>query len=152
MPSYGFLFGDERGDDLVAYLESLRGTGTVEHLAEEKLWQPSATAISQANVRDGEQLYQRDCANCHSVDGPTRRAWQTSFKQIPVNLVMGPCLYLSRADSHEERMVHLAQIAKFGIPATDMPGHEYLPDRDIASISLWLSQITTQSDQANETH
>ena len=34
---------------------------------------------------------------------------------------------------------------KFGIPGTDMPGHEYLPDRDIASMSLWLSQFIVQS-------
>jgi len=44
-------------------------------------------------------------------------------------------------------MIHLAQIAKFGIPGTDMPGHEYLSDADIASISLWLSQVIAQSSQ-----
>jgi cytochrome c oxidase cbb3-type subunit 2 len=35
----------------------------------------------------------------------------------------------------------LAQIVKFGIPGTDMPGHEYLPDADVASLTLYLQQI-----------
>ena len=43
--------------------------------------------------------------------------------------------------------MRLAQIAKFGIPGTDMPGHEYLSDKDIASIGLWLSQHIAQSNQ-----
>jgi cytochrome c oxidase cbb3-type subunit 2 len=41
-------------------------------------------------------------------------------------------------------MNRIAQITKFGIAGTDMPGHEYLPDEEIASISLWLSQNIAQ--------
>jgi cytochrome c oxidase cbb3-type subunit 2 len=152
MPSYGFLFSDQRGDDLVAYLESLRGTATAQHLALEKFWQPSAAATAQANASDGALLYLRDCANCHSMEGPTRRAWQVRFKQLPGNLAAGPYLYLSPTDTREERLIRLAQIVKFGIPSTDMPGHEYLSDRDVASITLWLSQIIAQSEPANTPH
>lgn len=147
MPSYGFLFNDHRGDDLVAYLESLHGGGTAHHIAEENLWQPSTEALAQANIADGEQLYQRDCANCHSADGPTRRAWRAGFKKLPSNLTKGPYVYLSSADSPKPQITRLAQITKFGIPGTDMPGHEYLSDRDIASISLWLSQTIARSSQ-----
>jgi cytochrome c oxidase cbb3-type subunit 2 len=151
MPSYGFLFRDRRGDDLVAYLESLRGAGTAQHLVDEKFWQPSAAAMAQANSSDGERLYQRDCATCHSADGPTRRAWKSSFKRLPPDLATGPYFYLPPAGFRERRMILLAQIAKFGIPATDMPGHEYLSDRDIASISLWLSQTFAESDPTSKT-
>ena len=147
MPSYEFLFRDQRGDDLVAYLESLRGTGAAQQLAEERLWQPSAAAVAQANAVEGERLYLRDCANCHSADGPTRRAWQSSYKRLPPDLAKGPWLYLPSSDSLEQRMVRLAQITKFGIPGTDMPGHEYLSDSDLASISLWLSQDIAQSNR-----
>ena len=147
MPSYGFLFRDERGDDLVAYLESLRATDTSKHMAEEQLWQSSAAAPAQANAADGQRLYQRDCANCHSADGPTRRMWQSSFKRLPPDLSMGPYLYLPSAAAKRQRTIRLEQIAKFGIPGTDMPGHEYLSDTDIASIRLWLSQIMAQSNQ-----
>ncbi len=62
MPTYGFLFRGERGDDLVAYLGSLRSAGTEQHLAEESAWQPKANDVAQATAADGERLYQRDCA------------------------------------------------------------------------------------------
>ena len=147
MPSYGFLFRDERGDDLVAYLESLQSEATAQHIAEERQWQPLSAAFAQANLADGKRLYQRDCANCHAADGPTLRIWRTSFRQLPSDLEMGPYLYLPPSDSQQQRLMHLARIAKFGIPGTDMPGHEYLSDADIASISLWLSRNTAQSSQ-----
>jgi cbb3-type cytochrome c oxidase subunit II len=147
MPSYGFLFNDERGDDLVAYLESLQTEGTAQHIAEERQWQPPPGAVAKANLADGERLYQRDCVNCHAADGSARRAWQSNFRQLPANLAAGPYLYLPPSDSQQQRMIHLAQIARFGIPGTDMPGHEYLSDADIASISLWLSQLNAQPGQ-----
>jgi cytochrome c oxidase cbb3-type subunit 2 len=147
MPSYGFLFRDERGDDLVAYLESLHATDTSQHLAQERQWQPSAAAVAQASATDGERLYQHDCANCHSTDGPVRRAWQSSFKRLPPDLATGPYFYLPPSGFEKRRTIRLEQIAKFGIPGTDMPGHEYLSDGDIASISLWLSQVIAQSNQ-----
>jgi cytochrome c oxidase cbb3-type subunit 2 len=147
MPSYAFLFRDQRGDDLVAYLESLQTEGTAQHVAEERQWQPSPAAVAKANLADGRRLYQRDCVNCHAADGPTFRIWRTSFRQLPANLATGPYLYLPPSDSPQQRMIQLAQIAKFGIPGTDMPGHEYLSDADIASINLWLSQVIAQPGQ-----
>jgi cytochrome c oxidase cbb3-type subunit 2 len=144
MPPFGFLFRDGRGDDLVAYLESLNSGDTARHFKKETLWRPAAAAVAQANVAEGERLYQHDCANCHDADGAVRRAWQASFKQLPTDLAKGPYFYLSPADSQEQRKIRLEQIAKFGVPGTDMPGHEYLSDTEIASIGLWLSQMSTQ--------
>ena len=147
MPSYAFLFRDQRGDDLVAYLASLHSEGVAQHLADEKSWQPSSESIEEADLQMGERLFQRDCASCHSPNGATRKAWQSSFKRVPADLSVGPYFHLSAADSQAQRMIHLAQIAKFGIPGTDMPGHEYLSDKEIASISLWLSQNIAHSNQ-----
>jgi cytochrome c oxidase cbb3-type subunit 2 len=138
MPSYGFLFRDQRGNDLVAYLKSLRGPGTEEHIALETQWDPSGVAIAGANPVDGLRLYNRDCATCHSPEGRTRIAWRSSFMKLPPNLAADPPTSLS--DPVLSRFDRIAQITKFGIPGTDMPGHEYLSDRDIASISLWLTQ------------
>jgi hypothetical protein len=42
------------------------------------------------------------------------------------------------------RIDHFAQIIKFGIPASDMAGHERMSDKEIASLSLWLAQATVQ--------
>jgi cytochrome c oxidase cbb3-type subunit 2 len=147
MPTYGFLFRDERGDDLVAYLESLRSPGTEEHIAEEGRWQPKSSEVAQATASDGERLYQRDCATCHDAEGATRRTWQSGFKQPPADVASGHYTYLHASDSPEQRAIRLAQIAKFGIPGTDMPGHEYLSDRNISSISLWLNQVIDKSKQ-----
>jgi cytochrome c oxidase cbb3-type subunit 2 len=149
MPSFALLFRDQRGDDLVAYLASLHGVGTEQHYTEERLWQPSSDAVREADPALGERLLQRDCATCHSAEGRTRRAWQSSFKRLPPNLALGPFFYLLPSDSQAQRMIRLAQIAKFGIPGTDMPGHEYLSDKEIASIGLWLSQVTAQSNQSH---
>ncbi len=145
MPSYGFLFRDERGDDLVAYLESLPSADAAQHLAEEKLWQPSAKAVAEAGARQGGQLFQVYCATCHDAGGDTR--WQAHFRRLPPDLTVGPYYDLPLSGPPAQRTNRLAQIAKFGIPGTDMPGHEYLSDADIASISLWLSQVIAQTGQ-----
>jgi cytochrome c oxidase cbb3-type subunit 2 len=147
MPSFAMLFRDGRGDDLVAYLESLHGADTAQHFTEERLWQPSAEAVREADPAWGERLFQRDCATCHSNGGRTRQTWQSNFKRLPPDFAVGSFFYLPPAGPDAPRIERLAQIAKFGIPGTDMPGHEYLSDKQIASISLWLSQIVAQSTQ-----
>jgi cytochrome c oxidase cbb3-type subunit 2 len=147
MPSFAMLFRDGRGDDLVAYLTSLRGTGSVQHILDERVWQPSADAVREADLALGERLFQRDCATCHSKNGRTRQTWTASFKRVPPDLAVGPYFYLPPAGPEALRLERLSQIAKFGIPGTDMPGHEYLSDQQIASISLWLSPVIAQSSQ-----
>lgn len=144
MPSYGFLFRDERGNDLVTYLESLQGPGTQQHVTAEEQWHPSAASLAEANAADGERLFQRFCATCHDQDGQTRTLWRASFKRLPPDLSRGPFFNLPPSAMPEERLDRIAQISRFGLPGTDMPGHEYLSDRQIASISLWLSQNIAQ--------
>lgn len=150
MPSYAFLFRDERGDDLVAYLESLRGLGAQQHIAAEEAWGPSVTAIAEARAQDGERLYARYCATCHSADGSTRTEWRASFKRLPPDLAKGPFFYMPPAEMPALRLERMEQIARFGIPGTDMPGHEYLSGQQIASISLWLSQQMAQPHPSKE--
>jgi cbb3-type cytochrome c oxidase subunit II len=147
MPSYGFLFRDERGDDLVAYLESLHTDESGHQQALEELWQPSADAVAHANAAEGEQLYWRDCATCHDANGDTWRTWQDEFKHRPPNLFGDPLSHLSPSETPEQRFRELSRITKFGIVGTDMPGHEYLSDRNVASLSLWLQQHILQSNR-----
>jgi cytochrome c oxidase cbb3-type subunit 2 len=145
MPSYAFLFRDERGDDLVSYLDSLHESGLPQHLAEEENWHPSSSAIAAANANDGERSFQRHCATCHGAGGQTR--WEAHFKRLPPDLAVGPYLHLSPSGDDAQRRDRLAHIVKFGIPGTDMPGHEYLSDNEIASLSFWLSQRIGQLSQ-----
>jgi cytochrome c oxidase cbb3-type subunit 2 len=145
MPSYAFLFRDQRGNDLVSYIESLHGSGLPQHRLEEENWNPSPSSVASANAMDGERLYHRFCATCHDAGGETRRAGH--FKPLPPDLAVGPYLHLSPAENIAQRRIHIARIVKFGIHGTDMPGHEYLPDNDIVSISFWLSQQIRQPSQ-----
>lgn len=144
MPSFAFLFRDERGDDLLAYLESLKGGDTAAHLKAEQAWHLPAAAQAVVNAEQGAALFQTYCGTCHNGDGRTRSVWRASFKRLPTNFAGGRLFDLPSSDSGEQRMNRIAQITKFGIAGTDMPGHEYLPDEEIASISLWLSQNIAQ--------
>jgi cytochrome c oxidase cbb3-type subunit 2 len=145
MPSFAFLFRDQRGDDLVSYLESLQGSGEPQHPIEGDNWQLSASSISNANFGDGERSFRRYCSTCHDAGGQTR--WAVRFKRLPPDLTVGPFFHLPTSDDPLQRRNRLARIAKFGIYKTDMPGHEYLSDTEIASLSLWLSQQIGQSIQ-----
>jgi cytochrome c oxidase cbb3-type subunit 2 len=147
MPSYGFLFRDERGDDLVAYLESLHSGESAQQQSLKIQWQPAAEAFAQANAHDGEQLYIVHCATCHDAAGVTRRKWQSEFSRVPPDLASGPFRHFSLSDASTRRLIDIARITKFGIAGTDMPGHEVLSDGDIASISVWLQQNIRQSNR-----
>jgi len=137
MPSYAFLFRGERGNDLVAYLESLRGTTNSDRTAGGTAWRLSPIVIAAANLSSGQQLFNRYCATCHSANGRTRLTWQSEFIESPAMLRAGAMRAGPAA------LNHLAQIIKFGIPDSDMAGHEHMPDKDIASLVAWLTQKTS---------
>ena len=142
MPSYTYLFRNgTRGDDLISYLESLKSPDYQQHLQFEQTWRP--TVIAPRPI-DGEQLFTTHCSTCHEASGPTRIASQKDFKRIPPSLQTGPWLYLPTSDSTDQRVLRLARIIKFGIAGTDMPGHEYLSDQDVASLALWLNSSIVQ--------
>ena len=155
MPSYAYLFrtqpgAQSRGDDLIAYLQSLRPqdnaqdpTRDMAHLLAERSWQPSAVAFSSASAAHGAQLFTAYCATCHAANGQTRTEWRSSFHRLPPDPAIGPMLDIPAQPGDPQRD-RLAQIVKFGIPGTDMPGHEYLPDADVASLTLWLQQTIAQ--------
>lgn len=138
MPSYALLFKDNRGNDLVAYLATLGSADAAKHVAAELAWHLPSAALAAANPEDGPRLYDHYCATCHNANGRSRLKWQSEFIESPAILKAG-ALQTGHAGSSESAQVdHLAQIIKFGIPNSDMAGHEYLSDHDIASLSLWL--------------
>lgn len=140
MPSFAFLFGDQRGDDVVTYLSSLNSGDTQQHIALERQWQPSESASAGADLAEGENLYRQQCFTCHDANGRTLRQYQSQFNHPPNNLFTGPFVHLRAGASTRDRSIELSRISKFGIPGTDMPGHEYLSDRQIASLTLYLTQ------------
>jgi cytochrome c oxidase cbb3-type subunit 2 len=138
MPSYAYLFRDSRGDDLVNYLQSLNTGDTV---TAARAWTPSETA---GDPVAGESVFLSHCATCHSDGGYVRNTWRTSFRRLPPDLRTGPFVHLDPIGSVAAQ---IAGIVKFGIHGTDMPGHEYLPDREIAAVSLWLAQVLSPRER-----
>ncbi|HEY2469393.1 MAG TPA: cbb3-type cytochrome c oxidase subunit II [Terracidiphilus sp.] len=147
MPSYSFLFRDGRGNDLVAYLASLRGKGSETRVAREQQWHLPTDALAAANPDDGPSLYNRYCSTCHNANGRTRLRWESDFIESPAILSAGALQSGIGEAAESARAGHLAEIIKFGIPNSDMAGHEYLSDRDIASISKWLAQSSARPAQ-----
>jgi cytochrome c oxidase cbb3-type subunit 2 len=142
MPSYAVLFRDERGDDLVAYLASLQAKDA-ELDVQRRQWTPSAAAVSLANTDEGYALYRRFCMACHNEQAPLHQAWKNRFRRPPVDFEAGRGV-LRILQPQTVNPGAVARIVKFGLPGTDMPGHEVLDDQQIASISLWLTQKIAQ--------
>jgi cytochrome c oxidase cbb3-type subunit 2 len=133
MPSYAFLFADERGEDLVAYLASLH-TERAGLTGLQMAWRPSAAAWTAASALEGEPLYEHACATCHDGGGAARLRWHADFHRLPPD----PDALHTFAQSQPRDA--LARVVRFGVPGTDMPGHEMLAERDIASLVLWLER------------
>jgi len=153
MPSYAHLFRGERGDDLVAYLVSLRAADVEvnAHRADEQVWQPSSAARTQASAGTGGRLFHLNCGTCHETEGQTRMQWAAKFTRMPPLFGIDPLLHVPAAGTMDQRRARIEQIVKFGVYGTNMAGHEYLSDGDIASISLWLMQKTAQSNSIQPT-
>ena len=139
MPSYAPLFADRRGDALVAYLSSLRSPDDAPHLHQMLTsWTPALEAGPREPTANGAQLFQQYCATCHVPTGAVRRRWSTSFRVLPPDLFTADLGALPHAASPEAEKLQLERVLKFGLPGTDMPGHEYLPDTDLATLAAWL--------------
>lgn len=130
MPSYVHLFADRRGDDLVAYLASLGMEDFGKRQEQIARWKFSETA----GFGDGEALFSRLCAVCHGAGGLADGKMAAKCPKPPANLAAGPFVW----SADETR---LPAIIKFGIPGTDMPGHETLPESDITALRDHLLRL-----------
>ena len=122
MPSYAHLFDDQRGDDLVAYLKSLGAERAIEVMGEREKWQPS----TNGKKADAKHLFANHCAACHGSDGRGGGKLASRLIRPPTNLADGP--YLWTAGEGEGAWQRVARTIKFGLPGTDMPGHEVFDD------------------------
>ncbi len=134
MPSYAHLFKSRNGDDLVSYL-SQSGIGSMGKVIETaSKWQPEGTADGQ----DGKALYAANCAACHAPDGLGNGPLSQDLIRKPANLVAGPFIWTPAGDNLDLR---LARIVKFGLPGTDMPGHEMLTDKQVLAIKNYVLEL-----------
>ena len=148
MPAYAHLFDDRRGEALIAYLESLGATNVEARLAITQTMPriPDVNAASAQPI-DGAVLLQKYCATCHAAYGMTRQTWTTKFKRLPPDFVTGPFLYAPIGLPTDLRVMRIAQIIRFGLPGTDMPGHEYLADEEIAALADQIIKLAAATNQ-----
>lgn len=138
MPSYVHLFqGDAaRGEALLAYLASLGRDTLPERAAQAAAWQP-ATLEAREPKRAAVHFAQL-CAPCHGPAGRGDGPLAESLGALPRNLLQDRWRTIDApAGSPAERLA-LARVIKFGLPATAMAGHEYLPDDAIVSLAAFL--------------
>jgi cytochrome c oxidase cbb3-type subunit 2 len=116
----------------------LGATNLANRLTAQDGWQLPLQSESQK--LDGAKLVQQYCVTCHAANGAVRQRWGNEFKKLPPDFATGPFAYAPTTADVKWRRNRLAQIIKFGLPATDMPGHEYLPDAEIVAMADYLAK------------
>ncbi|TAE78590.1 MAG: hypothetical protein EAZ65_04320 [Verrucomicrobia bacterium] len=134
MPSYTHLFDDSRGDDLIAFLRDLPAETFHARAAATLSWTPATSAP----IPDGASLYQRHCALCHGPEAHGDGKLANSLAKAPTRLDIGPFIRTPNGPDLETR---IARTIKYGIPGTDMPGHETLSDAQIIAIARHLQTL-----------
>jgi cytochrome c oxidase cbb3-type subunit 2 len=148
MPAYAYLFADERGEALLAYMRSLGETNVGAHLEmTQQTWRLANTTLAAAQRLDGAALLQKNCATCHASDGLTRKTWKGRFNRLPPDLVAGPLVYVPTGMPTDWRLHRIAEIIKFGLAGTDMPGHEYLTDDEVAAMATQVIRLAESKGQ-----
>jgi cytochrome c oxidase cbb3-type subunit 2 len=141
MPSYAHLFDDERGDALVAYLSSYEPDSMLKRMEMIQKWSPASQSEPQS-LEEGKQLFSQHCFMCHGSEG--RGDGELTHAKLwlrpPANLVDGPFLFT--AEEHDP--VSMQRAIKFGIPGTDMLGHELLSDHEISDLAAYVRSLRTK--------
>lgn len=136
MPSYAHLFGDDRGEALVSYL-AMHDPSDVEKRWETILrWQPREGEVPQPKDF-ARELFGKHCAACHGKGGKGDGHLSHLWEKPPANLMDGPFAYTAGSDP----MPMLRRVIKFGIPGTDMPGHETLADADVEALAGYVKML-----------
>ena len=133
MPSYAHLFRDTRGDDLIAFLRDVPAETHQSRAVAALTWIPSPTDA----IPDGSALYHRHCAICHGPVGHGDGKLAPLLAKAPADLDFGPFIWTPAGPDLETR---IARVIKYGIPGTDMPGHETLSDAQVMAVASYIRQ------------
>lgn len=137
MPRYAHLFADQRGDDLIAFLTRDREKAL--RLAQER-WQRVVMATDgSADLALGEKLFAAHCRACHGDEGRGDGLLASKLTRPVTNLVHGPFLWTQRSTARDPSLI--SKVIRYGIPGTDMPGHETWDDHSIRSLRDYVMQL-----------
>lgn len=136
MPAYPALFDANHTDgwDLIQYLDSLGSDQTGTLWQNFQVWQPQQSELEASGQT--EQRFRQFCAPCHGEEARGNGPLAGNFQPRPRNLIRDPFIFQGQT----EVQLHLARTIKFGLPGTEMPGHESWTDSQINSLAAWLAQ------------
>lgn len=134
MPSYAHLFKDTHGDDLVAFLRDVPEDAVSSRVTTAATWTPQPTSP----IPDGASLFLRYCAVCHGPVGHGDGKFASALVKRPTDLDHGPFVWTPPGPDLENR---IARVIKFGLPGTDMPGHETLDDARIVALARYVAYL-----------
>jgi cytochrome c oxidase cbb3-type subunit 2 len=138
MPAYGHLFQDGRGEDLIAFLRQNAAEDVAEIQARAAIWKPAVGL--QPDATKGKLLFTKSCIACHGAEGRGDGPLAPNLKSPPRNLRVGPFSWtLARPD--EPQLSTVMRVLKFGLPGTDMPGHETWSNQELADLAAWVLEM-----------
>ncbi len=138
MPSYSYLFKDNRGEALLDYLESLGKESIPSRLEYIKTWVPKPKfSIKKELIKS---LFNTHCAQCHgsAYDGNGNLSSQLTSKPRPLN--KKPYVYIDFKEPDFKS--ELSRLIKFGVIGTSMAGHEYFSDEELIGLAEFLDDIS----------
>jgi cytochrome c oxidase cbb3-type subunit 2 len=139
MPKYAGLFDDQRGADLIAYLQAAATEWSGDKVANAADWRPMKRR-EDVDPEHGMQMFSKWCVACHGPQGKGDGPLAKRLVKPPVNLVAGPFLWTAAADQIE---LNTARVIKFGLLGTDMPGHEVLTDAQVMDLTAYVLGLRT---------
>jgi cytochrome c oxidase cbb3-type subunit 2 len=139
MPSYEYLFKDERGNALVDYLVSLGSDTIPQRLSYIRSWTINKYEILETE-KTTRNLYLSHCANCHGANGDGNGVLASTLNNKPRKLNSAEFAYVNF--NSWDAVDNLAKIIKFGIPGTNMAGHEYFSDSEILSLLEFIKKLS----------
>jgi cytochrome c oxidase cbb3-type subunit 2 len=142
MPSYAHLFsnGSTRGDDLVAYLDSLGAGHEPERLEAIRSYEPSTAILDAGDAGRGAERFARTCTPCHGRSGRGDGPAAAGSLDADMMDLRKEELWLPGKLADDER-AGLARLIKFGWPGGSMPGHEYFDDVEIADLVAYVRAL-----------
>lgn len=153
MPDYAHLFQDARGEALVDYLVELGREEMLQRYDQIQAWGgvPPSRETKSTQER-GQHEFAIHCAACHGTCGDGNSPLRSAFVRPPTDLVSGPYVYVPVAMSGKARQELLARIIKFGLPGTDMPGHEFLADSEIEALTGFVGTLAGRAKSEAHRH
>ncbi|MBZ0112614.1 MAG: cbb3-type cytochrome c oxidase subunit II [Thermoanaerobaculia bacterium] len=149
MPSYSYLFrdGDSRGPQLIDYLASLGRETEGERRRLIGSYHPSEDLMRSGSIQRGAEVFAGLCSVCHGPGGQANTELAVEFGRPAMNLRKGSFWLVSWGGDAEPLEMGLARLIKFGAEGTEMPGHEWLPDGEIADLVAYVLELASSEHQ-----